>query len=74
MLPLLKLRGDGAQLSDAAFALAHHYGGLLGGRTDAESFALFMERINARAQELGLLDTQHLNPSGLAWDGHYSSE
>jgi D-alanyl-D-alanine carboxypeptidase (penicillin-binding protein 5/6) len=32
-----------------------------------------MERINARAQELGLLDTQHLNPSGLAWDGHYSS-
>jgi D-alanyl-D-alanine carboxypeptidase (penicillin-binding protein 5/6) len=59
--------------SDAAFALAYHYGALLGGRTNAESFALFMERINARAQELGLLDTHHLNPSGLAWDGHYSS-
>jgi D-alanyl-D-alanine carboxypeptidase (penicillin-binding protein 5/6) len=59
--------------SDAAFALAHHYGALLGGRDQAESFAVFMERLNARLHELGLADTQHRNPSGLAWEGHYSS-
>lgn len=45
--------------NDAAQAVAEHVAG---------SEAAFVERMNARARELGLADTQFVNPSGLTDD------
>jgi hypothetical protein len=50
--------------NDAAIAIAKHIAG---------SEAKFVEMMNAKAQELGLRDTQFKNPHGLDADGHYSS-
>ena len=49
--------------NDAAKALAEH----LGGTVDA-----FVERMNARAEELGCKNTHFLNPNGLHDPNHYS--
>ena len=50
--------------NDAAVALAEH----LAGSEDA-----FVERMNARAQELGMNDTHFVNCTGLPADGHVTS-
>lgn len=50
--------------NDAAVALAEH----LAGSEDA-----FVEKMNARAAELGMLDTHFVNASGLPADGHVTS-
>jgi hypothetical protein len=50
--------------NDAAIAIAKHVAG---------SEAKFVEMMNAKAQALGLRDTQFKNPHGLDADGHYSS-
>ena len=50
--------------NDAADALAEHVSG---------SIPRFVELMNARARELGLLDTHFVNPNGLDAPGHVSS-
>lgn len=50
--------------NDAATALARHVGG---------SVSAFVDRMNARAQELGLAETHFMNPHGLDAAGHTSS-
>ena len=50
--------------NDAAVALAEH----LAGSEDA-----FVERMNARAQELGMNDTHFVNCTGLPAEGHLTS-
>lgn len=50
--------------NDAATALARTVGG---------SVSAFVERMNARAQELGLTETHFVNPHGLDAAGHTSS-
>lgn len=50
--------------NDAACALAIHHSGTL---------EKFVEKMNARAQELGANDTHFKNPSGLPDDGHYTT-
>ncbi len=54
-----------ASANDAATALAEHVGG---GSEEA-----FVERMNARAAELGMNDTLFCNPTGLDAEGHVSS-
>ena len=51
--------------NDAATALALHVGN--------GSTARFVSLMNAKAQELGLLDTTFVNPHGLDESGHVSS-
>jgi len=53
-----------ASSNDAALALAEHVGG---------DVATFVDRMNARASELGLGDTHFVNPHGLDAAGHHSS-
>ena len=50
--------------NDAALAVAEHVAG---------SVEAFVERMNARARELGLLHTRFVNPHGLDAPGHYST-
>lgn len=50
--------------NDAANALAIHIDGSIEG---------FVERMNARAAELGLTDTAFTNPRGVNREGHYAS-
>lgn len=50
--------------NDAAVALAEH---------NAGTVEAFVKKMNKRAQELGLINTQFKNPSGLDQSGHYSS-
>ncbi|MBQ7161417.1 MAG: D-alanyl-D-alanine carboxypeptidase [Clostridia bacterium] len=50
--------------NDAAMALALE---------DSGSIEAFCAKMNAKALELGLLDTHYSNPHGLDADGHYSS-
>lgn len=50
--------------NDAAVAIAEH----IGGTVDK-----FVDMMNARAQELGMVNTHFMNPHGLDTDGHYSS-
>lgn len=50
--------------NDAAIALAEHVGG---------SVDRFVELMNERATELGLLDTSYANPHGLDARSHYTS-
>jgi D-alanyl-D-alanine carboxypeptidase (penicillin-binding protein 5/6) len=50
--------------NDAAVAVGEH----VSGSVDA-----FVERMNAKAKELGLHDTQFRNPTGLSADGHFTS-
>ncbi len=53
-----------ASANDAAVALAEHMAG-------AEE--VFVQRMNARAQELGLSDTKYVNCTGLPAEGQYTS-
>ncbi len=50
--------------NDAAEALALHIGG---------TREKFIERMNERAEELGLVNTHFMNPHGLPEEGHYTS-
>lgn len=50
--------------NDAAVAVAGHCAG------DVDSF---VERMNAKAAELGMEQTHFTNPNGLSQDGHYST-
>lgn len=50
--------------NDAACALAIHHSG---------SLEAFVERMNARAGELGAVNTNFCNPSGLPDDNHYTT-
>ena len=50
--------------NDAAVALAMHAAGSVEG---------FAQKMNLRAEELGLKDTHYANPHGLDEEGHYSS-
>lgn len=53
-----------ASANDAAVALAEHIDG---------SQEVFVARMNARAQELGLENTHYVNCTGLPAEGHYST-
>src|SRR5918997_4091721 len=58
--------------NDAARALARGLGAEEGD-TDEEALNRFLARINQRVQNMGLTDTQLLNPDGWGVPGHYSS-
>ncbi|MFC1721300.1 D-alanyl-D-alanine carboxypeptidase family protein [Patescibacteria group bacterium] len=51
--------------NDAATAMARHVGG-----DDLDNFVAMM---NAKAEELGLTNTQYMNPHGFDEEGHYST-
>lgn len=53
-----------ASANDCAVALAEHLAG---------SCAAFVDRMNQRAQELGMNDTHFVNPTGLPAEGHVTS-
>jgi D-alanyl-D-alanine carboxypeptidase (penicillin-binding protein 5/6) len=63
--------------NDASVALAEHFGRRLGGLgADAppeESYAAFVEAMNAAARELGLEESSFRNTSGLTEEGHAAS-
>jgi D-alanyl-D-alanine carboxypeptidase len=58
--------------NDAARALARGLGAEEGD-TDEEALNRFLGRINQRVKNMGLTDTQLLNPDGWGVPGHYSS-
>jgi D-alanyl-D-alanine carboxypeptidase (penicillin-binding protein 5/6) len=58
--------------NDAARALARGLGGQEGD-SDEQATERFLERINQRVRNMGLTDTQLLNPDGWGIPGHYSS-
>jgi serine-type D-Ala-D-Ala carboxypeptidase (penicillin-binding protein 5/6) len=53
-----------ASANDAAVALAEHASG---------TEAVFVDRMNARAAELGMLNTHYVNCTGLPQDGQYTT-
>ncbi len=55
--------------TDAVYALAEHLGGG-GGKAGVERF---VERMNEKAESMGLKNTHFENPAGLDARGHYSS-
>jgi len=58
--------------NDAARALARGLGAQ-DGDSDEEALNRFLARLNQRVQNMGLADTQLLNPDGWGIPGHYSS-
>lgn len=58
--------------NDAAHAVARGLGHQ-DGDSDAEAVNRFMARVNQRIQDLGLQDTNLVNPHGLSTRNHYSS-
>ncbi len=50
--------------NDAAYAMAEFVGG---------SYQNFIDMMNAKAAELGMLDTNYVNPHGLHDDNHYTT-
>src|ERR687894_364287 len=58
--------------NDAARALARSLGAEEG-TTDEEALSRFLARVNQRVQNMGLTDTQLVNPDGWGVPGHYSS-
>ena len=58
--------------NDAARALARSLGAEEGD-TDEEALNRFLARLNQRIQNMGLTDTQLVNPDGWGVPGHYSS-
>ena len=50
--------------NDAANALAEHFGGTLPG---------FVDKMNAKAKELGMTNSHFMNPHGLHDDNHYTT-
>lgn len=59
--------------NDAARALAEAIGAREGGETFNERMALFQQALGQKVHELGLANSQFLNPTGLDEDGHYAS-
>lgn len=59
--------------NDAALALAETAGTKLGGASFPERVALFVERMNERSREIGLMHSQFENPNGLDANGHFAS-
>jgi len=62
--------------NDASVALAEHFGGRLHGNTDAvaeESYDLFIQTMNATAEDLGMEQSHFENPHGLTAKGHQLS-
>jgi D-alanyl-D-alanine carboxypeptidase (penicillin-binding protein 5/6) len=63
--------------NDASIALAEHFGPRLapkeGDGESADPVARFVAEMNRTAKELGLEETNYLNPHGLSADGHRSS-
>lgn len=58
--------------NDAAYAIARSLGATEGDDADT-AVARFMDRVNARVQDMGLTDTRLVNPDGWGVTGHYSS-
>lgn len=50
--------------NDAAMALAEHFGGTVDG---------FVNKMNAKAKELGMVNSHFMNPHGLHDDNHYTT-
>ena len=59
--------------NDAALALAEAAGAKMGGGSFDEKIALFVERMNAQAKEMGLANTHFENPAGLDSQTHKST-
>ena len=61
--------------NDAAYATAVAAGYTLGDEatTAEQALALFMERVNQRAQELGFTDTHFVTPDGIHDENHYTT-
>lgn len=59
--------------NDAATALARHIGDSLPNAPGKDGVERFVALMNARAAEMGLLDTRFANPHGLDDDSHYTS-
>jgi D-alanyl-D-alanine carboxypeptidase len=59
--------------NDAAYTIAHHIGVALGAAPGQAAVDLFVARMNQRAAQLGLTDTQFKNPHGLDAVGHYTT-
>jgi D-alanyl-D-alanine carboxypeptidase (penicillin-binding protein 5/6) len=62
--------------NDASVALAEHFGSRLeseGNGEAADPLARFVTEMNSTAKNLGLTETNYLNPHGLSEDGHRSS-
>lgn len=58
--------------NDAANAIARSLGARAGD-SDEEAIAHFMDLLNQRLDDMGLANTQLVNPHGWGVDGHYSS-
>jgi D-alanyl-D-alanine carboxypeptidase len=58
--------------NDAAKAIARSLGGVEGDSAD-QAVARFMERVNARVRDMGLTDTNLVNPDGWGVPNHYST-
>ena len=54
----------GGSANDATFAIGEYLYG---------SHQLFVDRMNERAQELGMADTHFVNSTGLPAEGHYTT-
>ena len=50
--------------NDAAITLAQHFGGTISG---------FVDKMNAKAKELGMTNTHYMNPHGLHDEQHYTT-
>lgn len=59
--------------NDAAMALAEAVGEKHGTFTFSDSIEVFATRMNKKAQELGMKDSNFRNPTGLDDDAHYTS-
>lgn len=63
--------------NDAAVALAEHFGRRFdksgASLDDKQSFDCFIEQMNQTAHELGLMQTNYVNPHGLTDKGHLST-
>jgi D-alanyl-D-alanine carboxypeptidase len=52
--------------NDAAYTLAEHYGEIIKpGSTREEAIAAFVDKMNDKAKELGMINTHYLDPAGL---------
>ena len=64
--------------NDASVALAEHFGARLGDAPDADvgprkAYRLFVDAMNREAKQLGMDNSQFVNPHGLTEEGHYTS-
>lgn len=59
--------------NDAAMALARHVGESLPNAPGKDGVERFVNLMNARAAQMGLVDTHFTNPHGLDDDSHYTS-